>query len=92
MNRRSGYRRHSSRVRLAALASTSVAGLLIATGAWAQTAAPGSTQQGAAEANAVQEVVVTATRQPELLSKVPVSVAAYTEKTLADLSVCPKTC
>jgi len=35
----------------------------------------------------LQEIVVTATRQPVQLSKVPVSVAAYTEKTLTDLNV-----
>jgi len=37
--------------------------------------------------NALQEVVVTATRQPQTIDKVPISIAAYTQKTLTDLNV-----
>jgi iron complex outermembrane recepter protein len=37
--------------------------------------------------DALSEVVVTATRQPQTIDKVPISIAAYTEKTLADLNV-----
>jgi iron complex outermembrane recepter protein len=35
----------------------------------------------------LDEIVVTATRQPQTLDKVPISIAAYTQKTLTDLNV-----
>ncbi len=81
MNCRRGYRPSLASVRATAFASTSLAALLAVTSASAQAAAP------AGSSSTVGEVVITATRQPQFLSKVPVSVAAYTEKTLASLNV-----
>jgi iron complex outermembrane recepter protein len=50
---------------------------------WAQSAGP----QPVSNSLELQEIVVTATRQPQTLDKVPISIAAYSQSTLTDLNV-----
>ncbi|HZL16637.1 MAG TPA: TonB-dependent receptor plug domain-containing protein, partial [Polyangia bacterium] len=59
------------------LASAALIPLLWAGGALAQAAGPGGTQ-ASADATSVGEVIVTATRREEALSKVPESISAFT--------------
>jgi iron complex outermembrane recepter protein len=71
-----------------ALAATWAVGMTFSTG----TVADEQTTSAAADSGngadtGLEEVIVTATRQAQALSKVPMSVAAYTDKTLDDLSV-----
>jgi outer membrane receptor protein involved in Fe transport len=50
-------------------------------------AAQSQVAQPADDSSALQEIVVTATRQPQTLDKVPISIAAYSQATLTDLNV-----
>ena len=61
----------------------------LALAAWQPVVGSAQTQvaQPADDSSALQEIVVTATRQPQTLDKVPISIAAYNQATLTDLNV-----
>lgn len=78
---RSGLNGRGARSKAAALAATTcLVSVGVAASAWAQTTPP----KPADGATAVSEVIVTAQRREERLSKVPISIAAYTGQQLRE--------
>lgn len=73
-----------NRVHATLLCRASAAALLACagSGALAQTAGSGRPEKPPASTSVVEEIVVTATRQPQELSRVPLSVAAYDQKAM----------
>jgi iron complex outermembrane recepter protein len=78
---RAGIRRNLAVIAVA-LAPISAAWAQAGPAAQGEPAAPSSPESSAAEEPGLQEIVITATRRSELLSKVPVSVSAYSQETL----------
>jgi iron complex outermembrane recepter protein len=70
------------------IALTTAIGLLTGGGVYAQQASGSSNAANDSASNSLlQEVLVTATRREELLSKVPISVAAYSQEAMDQLAI-----
>jgi len=73
---------YSGKIRDNLLVGVATAGILVATSAQAQTSEQKSPAAEAQNTIEINEIVVTATRRTETLSKVPISVSAFSQKDL----------
>ena len=73
---------YSGKIRDNLLVGAATAGILVATSAQAQTSEQKSPAAEAQNTIEINEIVVTATRRTETLSKVPISVSAFSQKDL----------